>query len=76
MAVVTPPSAALVQELRKKFNQKLENDGTKVQGKITLLIQYNHIFYMYSAQSQMQFIVFQIQLSYIFFKIFFMLNKF
>lgn len=56
MAVVTPPSAALVQELRKKFNQKLENDGTKVQGKITLLIQYNHIFYMYSAQSQMQFI--------------------
>lgn len=35
MAVVTPPSAALVQELRKKFNQKLENDGTKVQGKIT-----------------------------------------
>lgn len=38
MAVVTPPSAALIQELRKKFYQKLENDGTKVQGKITLLI--------------------------------------
>lgn len=33
MAVVTPPSAELVLELRKKFNQKLEKDGTKVQGK-------------------------------------------
>lgn len=60
MAVVTPPSAVLVQELRKKFNQKLEKEGTKVQGKITInslkiiLSQVCHslYIYIYSAQSQ------------------------
>lgn len=58
MAVVTPPSAVLVQELRKKFNQKLEKEGTKVQGKITInsikiiLSQVCHSLYIYIFSSK------------------------